>query len=303
MKEKRSLKGDIILILAAIVYGSGLVAQKNGNDLGPLSFTVIRFLLGGIVLLPIAVFSYRTKDEADRGIKPKDMVKPVTIMAALLLFSVIAQQYGLIHSTVGKVGFITALYVILTPIIGVIFLKRKISGWTWGAALISVVGFYLISLSGGIENFSKGDALILLVALAMSFYVYAIEYFAPKADPFVFTSMLFIITALLCTPFALIFESITMADIKENMGAVLYAGLGTCAAGYTLQMIGQKYVESERATIILSLEALFSLFAGMIILKEMLSVKEYLGCALIFTAVIIAETKGSKKPNDDKNKL
>ncbi len=294
MNEKRSLKGDIILILSAIIYGSGLVAQKSGNDLGPFTFTAIRFMLGGVVLIPIAVFSYRWKSETDRGMKPAEMVKPIVLIAALLLFSVITQQYGLMYSTVGKAGFITSLYVIITPIVGVILLRRKISGRIWFAALVSVAGFYLISLNGGIEKLNVGDGLLLLAAASMSFYLYAIEYFAPKADAFVFTSMLFIITSILCLPFSFVFDLWSLAGISENIGAILYAGFGTCAAGYTLQMVGQRYVESERAIILLSTEALFSLFAGMVILKEMLSLKEYIGCALIFTAVIIAETKGNK---------
>lgn len=309
MRDKKSIKGDVILILSAIIYGSGLVAQKSGNDLGPFAFTAIRFLLGGVVLLPIAIFSYRWKSEEDRGMKPREMLKSIIIIAALLLFSVITQQYGLLYSTVGKAGFITSLYVIITPIVGVIFLKRKISNRIWAAALISILGFYLISLNGGIEELNAGDGLLLLAAASMSFYLYAIEYFAPKADAFVFTSMLFIITALICFPFSFIVDTWSLTGIKENIWAILYAGFGTCAAGYTLQMIGQRYVESERATILLSTEALFSLFAGMIILSEMLSAKEYAGCALIFAAVIIAETKEKKRhyvnnpgeKNDEKN--
>lgn len=288
----KRFKGDILLIIAALVYGSGLVAQSEGNTLGPWTFSATRFLIGAAVLFPLALFvrSKKTPEEKAQEMTVKEMLPGVLIVAADLVLMVICQQYGLIYTTVGKAGFITSLYVIGVPIAGLIILKRKIRKRVWIAAIISVIGFYFISLTGGFEALSKGDILLLIGACTCVVFVYLMEYFAKRAEACMFTCLQFFFTGLFCLPGALIFEDTTFEMIREAWAPVLYAGIGICAAGYTLQMIGQKYVPSERATILLSMESLFSLFSGMILLNEALSVREYIGCALIFFAVILAET-------------
>ena len=288
----KRFKGDILLIIAALVYGSGLVAQSEGNVLGPWTFSATRFLLGSMVLLPIALIvrSKKSPEERAQEMTVKEMLPGVLIVAADLVLMVICQQYGLIYTTVGKAGFITSLYVIGVPIAGLIFLRRKIKPRIWIAALISVVGFYFISLTGGFEALNRGDLMLLIGAGTCVVFVYLMEYFSKRADACMFTCLQFLFTGLFCIPGALILEDCTPEMMKDALIPILYAGIGICAAGYTLQMIGQKYVPSERATIILSTESLFSLFSGMLILHEALSIREYIGCALIFIAVLLAET-------------
>ena len=288
----KRFKGDLILIIAAFVYGSGLVAQSEGNMLGPWTFSATRFLLGSLVLMPIALIVRRRKspEEREQEMTVKEMLPGVLIVAADLVLMVICQQYGLVYTTVGKAGFITSLYVIGVPIAGLIFLRRKIRPRIWIAAMISIIGFYFISLTGGFEALNKGDLLLLIGAGTCVVFVYLMEYFAKKADASTFTCLQFLFTGLFCLPGAIIFEDCTMDMMKAAIVPILYAGIGICAAGYTLQMIGQKYVPSERATILLSTESLFSLFSGMLLLHEALSLREYIGCALIFAAVLLAET-------------
>lgn len=288
----KRFKGDILLIIAAFVYGSGLVAQSAGNSLGPWTFSATRFLIGSAVLLPVAYFVRKNRDPEEKAkeMTVREMLPGVLIVAADLVLMVICQQYGLIYTTVGKSGFITSLYVIGVPIAGLIFLRRKIRKRVWIAAVISVIGFYFISLTEGFGALNKGDALLLIGAGTCVVFVYLMEYFAKRAEACTFTCLQFLFTGLFCIPGALIFESSTAEMFREAIVPILYAGIGICAAGYTLQMIGQKYVPSERATILLSTESLFSLFSGMIVLHEALSVREYIGCALIFAAVILAET-------------
>ena len=288
----KRFKGDIILVIAAFVYGSGLVAQSEGNALGPWTFSATRFLIGAAVLLPLAVYmrSKKSPEEKSQEMSVKEMLPGVLIVAADLVLMVICQQYGLIFTTVGKAGFITSLYVIGVPIAGLLFLKRKIRKRVWIAAVISVIGFYFISLTGGLEALSKGDILLLIGACTCVVFVYLMEYFAKRAEACMFTCLQFFFTGLFCLPGALIFEEQTAGMFRDALWPILYAGIGICAAGYTLQMIGQKYVPSERATILLSTESLFSLFSGMVLLQEALTVREYIGCALIFIAVILAET-------------
>ncbi|MBQ5440847.1 MAG: DMT family transporter [Firmicutes bacterium] len=293
----KKYKGDIILIIAALVYGSGLVAQSEGNSLGPWTFSALRFLLGTLVLLPIALYvrSKKSPEEKAQEMSVKEMLPGVLIVALDLVLMVICQQYALIYTTVGKAGFITSLYVIGVPIAGLLFLKRRIRKRIWIAAIISVIGFYFISLTGGFEALNRGDLLLLIGAGTCVVFVYLMEYFAKRAEACMFTCLQFLFTGLFCIPGALIFESCTMEMVSEAIIPILYAGIGICAAGYTLQMIGQKYVPSERATILLSTESLFSLFSGMLLLHEALSLREYVGCALIFFAVLLAETGGQKE--------
>ena len=293
----KKYKGDIILIIAALVYGSGLVAQSEGNSLGPWTFSALRFLLGALVLLPIALYvrSKKSPEEKAQEMSVKEMLPGVLIVALDLVLMVICQQYALIYTTVGKAGFITSLYVIGVPIAGLLFLKRRIRKRIWIAAIISVIGFYFISLTGGFEALNRGDLLLLIGAGTCVVFVYLMEYFAKRAEACMFTCLQFLFTGLFCIPGALIFESCTMEMVSEAIIPILYAGIGICAAGYTLQMIGQKYVPSERATILLSTESLFSLFSGMLLLHEALSLREYVGCALIFFAVLLAETGGQKE--------
>jgi len=300
--RKIELKGAAILILAAAVYGSGLVAQKAGMDsLGPFAFSALRFLLGAAALVPLMLIIEKrsTPEQKAERLSGKPLVIGCFICAVDLVFMVASQQIGLPYTTVGKAGFITSLYVILTPIAGVLFLKRKISHRVWVAAVMAVIGFYLLSLTGGMTSLNFGDGLMLIAAVSCTIYVYLMEYFSVKAEPVKFTMLQFLFTGGICAIFAIIFETTTMQDVINELAPILYAGLGICAIGYTLQMIGQKYVESSRATILLSSESLFSLFSGMIYYHELLSVREYIGCALIFSAIILTEIKINNKKDTE----
>ena len=290
-------KGDFILIMAALFYGSGLVAQSKGNDLGPWTFTALRFLVGAVILIPVIFFIQRRKTEEEKASEYsiRQMLPGAFWIGAALVFMVLSQQYALLYTTVGKAGFISSLYVIGVPIAGVIFLHRKISSRVWVAAVISVIGFYFISLSGGFDALNKGDVILLGTALSCVVYFYTIEYFSTRADPFLFTMLQFLATGLLSLIGSLIFELEAWSRVSDHIGMIVYTGTFVCAIGYSLQMIGQKYVPSERATILLSTESLFSLFSGLIILHEVLHFSEYLGCALIFIAVILVETNGNNE--------
>jgi len=292
-------KGDLILILAAFVYGSGLVAQSEGNALGPWTYSSLRFLLGAIVLIPVVLITQKRKPEEvkKKELTFKQILPGCFIVALDLVLMVITQQNGLIYTTVGKAGFITSLYVVGVPLVGVLIFRRRIPKHVLLAAVIAVIGFYFVSLTEGIGDINRGDLLMLISSLTCVVFVYLMEYFAPKADASMFTMMQFAFTGLMCLPGALIFEDTTISMIADNLGAVLYGGIGICAMGYTLQMIGQKFVPPERASIILSLESIFSLLSGMVILNEMLSIREYIGCALIFVAVILSEIRGK---NDER---
>lgn len=288
------IKGDLLLILAAFIYGSGLVAQKAGmNNLGPFTFTAIRFIIGGLALLPVVYIMEKHKSEEKRNseLTLRQMMPGCFISGINLVIGVLAQQYGLPLTTVGKAGFITGLYVILTPIAGVVILHKKIEIRIWIAAVIAVAGFYFLSLSSGFGMLNKGDGFMLIAAISCTFFVYTMEHFARRADAVKFTAFQFLATGIICIPGSLILETTHWTDIQMGIIPLLYAGLGICAMGYTFQMIGQKYVESSRATVLLSSETLFSLFSGMLYYNERFTTKEYIGCVLMFTAIILAESQ------------
>ena len=295
--RKSDFKGDLFLIIAAFIYGSGLVAQKAGMEyLGPFGFTAIRFLIGAVILVPVTIYARRclTEEERSEQLSFREMLPGGIISGINVLAGVICQQYGLPLPSVGKAGFIWSLYVIMVPIVGRLFLHRKISGRIWFAALIAVAGFYLMSMTNGIEALSRGDILMFITAMTLTAYVYTMDHFSSRAEPTTFICIQFFASGLGAVPFALFLErSTTMADITACFWPLMYAGVVLCALGYTLQMIGQKTVESTRATIILGLESLFSLLSGLVFYHEHLLPKEYLGCLLIFIAVLIAETQKS----------
>ncbi len=304
-------KGNIFLLLAAVVWGLGLVSQQAGMDhLGPLSFTAVRCTIGGISMLPLVWFLGNSKgaenqhDPAD----PKNQCSPAdpkktekaselatikaSIICALALTSLILfQQYGLLFTSVGKAGFITALYILLTPVSGCLLLKKPAAKNTWIAVAIALVGMYFLCLTGGIDGINLGDLIMILAAVASTTHIHVVDHFVTKADPVKLSCYQFIAVGLICLIPALIFEGdmLTWENIKLSAIPILYAGLASCAMGYTLQAVGQKYTEPNTASLLLSMETVFALMAGWLILGEVLAPREYLGCAIMLCAIIIAQ--------------
>ena len=302
---RTDIRGDAIIIGAALVYGTGLVAQSSGNSMGPWSFASAGFLLGAAALFPVMLYHRIKKSTAERAKDRsiREMAPGALAVAAVLVICVITQQYGLIYTSVGKAGFITSLYVIEVPIAGLFLFKRRLSWRIWIAAAISMTGLYFVSITEGIESVNSGDVLLLITSFSYVAYMYQMEHYAKDSDPLTFTLLTTFFTGLMCLPCAVVFEDCTYDMLKEAIVPVLYAGIVIHAVGYTLQMTGQKYVPAERATVLLSMESLFSLFAGMIILDESLSLREYFGCALIFVAVMLAVTNKSEKDSGSTDSL
>ncbi len=298
-------KGNIFLILAAIVWGLGLVSQQAGMDyLGPLSFTAVRCTLGGISMLPLVWFMSCKKNNKTETAMPeaadsKTLSKPTelatikaSIICALALTSLIlCQQYGLLFTSVGKAGFITALYILLTPVSGFFLLKKHVAKQTWVAVAIALVGMYFLCLTEGIDGINVGDLIMILAAIAATTHIHVVDHFVTKADPVKLSCYQFIAVGIMCLIPAMIFEGdmLTWANIKLSAIPILYAGLASCAVGYTLQAVGQKYTEPNTASLLLSMETVFALMAGWLILGEVLAPREYLGCAIMLCAIIIAQ--------------
>lgn len=286
----KNTKGTIFLLLAALVWGCGLVAQKAGmSHLGPFAFTAIRCTLGGVIMLPLISILNKSKssEPKDKATTKRTLLGAACCSIALTSL-ILFQQFGLPHTTVGKAGFITALYILITPIMG-IFLGKRAPRSLWVGVAVGLVGMYMLCLYNGFSGFTFGDLMMLLASVAAAAHIHVIDHFVETVDPVKLSAYQFIITGLICIIPAIIFETVTWNAIIDCLIPILYAGIFSCAVGYTCQVVGQKYVDPSLSSLLLSLETVFSLFAGWLIFDEVLATNEYIGCGLMFIAILIAQ--------------
>lgn len=288
-------KGTVFLLIAAAIWGFALIAQKEGMaHLGAFSFTAIRCLLGGISMLPLVyVLGKKSSSSVSGSNEAGQASEKLSWKAALqcgffLTCLMLLQQFGLPYTSVGKAAFITALYIPITPILERLT-GKKVSRYVWISAGIALVGMYLLCFTGGLEGFNVGDACMLGAAFAASLQMLAVDKWVKQVDPVKLSSYQFIVTGLICLPLALIFETITWEAIEATAVPILYAALCSCGLGYTFQVIGQKYTSAGRTAILLSMETVFSLFAGMLFYQEVMSLIEYVGCGVMFLAVLLSQ--------------
>lgn len=297
MKKKVISAGE--LFLTALIWGVAFVAQSVGMDyIGPYTFNCVRFLIGGLVLIPLILFSRKRKNSSNQTEEEKQSYQKNTIIGGIIcgLFLCSAssfQQMGIVQTTVGKAGFITALYIIIVPILG-IFLHKKLTPILITSALIAVAGFYLLCISGQV-SINRGDILILICALLFSIHILVIDHFSPKGDCVAISCIQFFVSAFLSGIMMFFFEKPQMSQILAAYIPILYAGVMSCGVAYTLQIVGQRDTDPTVASLILSLESVFSALAGWVILKQILSTKELIGCGLVFLAVILAQLPSKKR--------
>lgn len=291
------IKNGIMLVLTAFIWGTAFVAQSVGMDyLGPFTFNGVRSLIGGAALLPCIWLFQKGKGKAtekpSRGAR-KELIAG-GIACGLLLFAASSlQQIGIQYTTAGKAGFITAFYIVIVPVLG-IFLHKKINGKVWGAVAIALAGLYFLCIT---EKFAvgKGDILIFLCALVFSIHILVIDYFSPKVDGVKMSCIQFFVCGIVSLPPMFFTETPKIGAIVEGWAPLLYAGVLSCGVAYTLQIIGQKNVNPAVASLILSLESCFSVLAGWMVLGEKLSMRESVGCVLMFGAIILAQLPDRKK--------
>ena len=291
------IKNGIMLVLTAFIWGTAFVAQSVGMDyLGPFTFNGVRSLIGGAALLPCIWLFQKGKGKAtekpSRGAR-KELIAG-GIACGLLLFAASSlQQIGIQYTTAGKAGFITAFYIVIVPVLG-IFLHKKINGKVWGAVAIALAGLYFLCIT---EKFAvgKGDILIFLCALVFSIHILVIDYFSPKVDGVKMSCIQFFVCGIVSLPPMFFKETPKIGAIVEGWAPLLYAGVLSCGVAYTLQIIGQKNVNPAVASLILSLESCFSVLAGWMVLGEKLSMRESVGCVLMFAAIILAQLPDRKK--------
>ena len=293
MKNNRFC-GSILLTLTALIWGTSFVAQSVSNNyIGSFTFNAIRFLIGGIVLIPIIFTVNKFNKKDDKIDKKHDLFLGGFLCGIALFIASTLQQFGISSTSVGKAGFITALYIVIVPFLGV-FLKKKLSFKTCISILISIIGLYLLCVK---ENFSigKGDILVLCCAFFFAIHILLIDYFSSKIDNVKLSSIQFFVAAILSIIFMCIFENPKLSSILSAWFPILYAGILSCGVAYTLQIIGQKNTDPTIASLLLSLESVFATISGWLILGQSLTFRELIGCILVFTAIILAQLPNKKK--------
>lgn len=290
-------KNTFLLLLTAFIWGVAFVAQSVGMDyVGPLTFNASRFIIGAIFLIPCIAFLDKLKEKenqaACKNIPAAPQNKKVLITGGICCGIAIAaastlQQYGIAYTTVGKAGFITALYIVIVPVLG-IFLKRKPRLIIWFSVLLALVGLYFLCMTDSL-SFSKGDTLVLLCAFVFSLHIMIIDHFSPMVDGVRMSCIQFAVAGVLCGIPALIFEHPTFSSLIAAWAPILYAGILSCGVAYTLQIVAQKNYDPTVASLLLSLESVFSVLAGWVILHQALSPREIFGCVLVFIAIILVQ--------------
>lgn len=293
-------KGNIALLITALIWGSGFIAQKLGMAyLEPFTFNGLRQCIASIILVPLMIHTARTSglysrkkssaEEVER--RKRDLLAGSIICGILMALGTNLQQIGLVTVSAGKSGFITAIYIVLVPLIGILVGERS-SIKTWICIIMAMIGFGFLSLKGDMEGTSIGDWLTLLSAVFFSMQIVAVSRYVTKSNAIILSTMQMMISGILSIICMFLFETPTMEALHSSAVPLLYSSIVPTAIGFTLQIVGQKYTSPAVASLILSLEAVFSAILGVIVLSEHMVLREWFGCVLIFAATILAQLPG-----------
>lgn len=295
MKNKRML-GNILLMITALIWGTAFVGQRVGMDyIEPITFGAARMALAALAVWLVALIIDKVNAGKPTGMSPEEekTYKKNTVVGGIWcgLFLTAAssfQQMGLVYTTAGKGGFITAMYMLIVPIISALLFKRKNSWLVWVAVIMGVFGMYLLSIKDEFK-LGKGDALVLVCAFLFSGHILCCDYFVQKGDPIKISAMQFTVTAIISTVIALLVEEPSVEKIKSAAIPILYCGLMSGGLGFTLQIVAQKFTDPTVASLIMSLESVFAVMAGAILLHERMTTRELIGCAIMFLAIVLVQ--------------
>ena len=296
MKHKST--NNFLLALTALIWGSAFVAQSVGMDyLGPCAFTATRNFIGCVALLPVIALASRLRsgaqpEEAAPAPGKKALFGWGAACGLLLGGATLLQQAGMQTASAGKAGFLTALYIVIVPVLG-IFLGRRPGLKVWMGVVLALVGAYLLSVKGG-AGIASGDLLVIASAVVFSLHILVIDSVPAGVDGVRLSCVQFLVAGVFALVLALFLESFTWRDILSAWVPLLYTGVVSSGVGYTLQILGQRTVNPTVASLILSLESVFAALAGWAILGQALSLRELFGCALVFVAVILAQLPSKK---------
>lgn len=301
--KKLQVRNTFLLFLTAFIWGTAFVAQSVGTGyVGPFTFNCARSLIGGVALIPCIWFLGRIAPMKKQKLQESKDKKPLLtggiLCGILLCLASNFQQMGIAYTTVGKAGFITAFYIIIVPILG-LFLKKKCALTVWIGVVLALAGLYFLCIT---EEFSigKGDALVFICALLFSIHILVIDHYTELVDGVKMSCIQFFVCGILSGILMFLFENPQISDIIAAWQPILYAGVLSCGVAYTLQIVGQKGINPTIASLILSLESVISVLAGLVVLQQRLSKREVVGCILMFGAIILAQLPHKKGKEEQK---
>jgi drug/metabolite transporter (DMT)-like permease len=274
-------KYNLLLVFTAMIWGSAFVAQKSGGTIGGFTYNGIRTLLGGLVLIPVYFLLRKNKE------MKSSIIGGIFCGLALFIASNL-QQFGINNTSASKAGFITSLYAIIVPFLSV-FLHKTIRPIVWLSVVISLIGLYLLNYSAEGLSINIGDIQLMLCALAFAFQILIIDHYSDHVNGVLMSATQFIVSGILSIVCMFLFEKPEINAILASWWPIVYAGVFSSAIAYTLQIVGQRYVPPTEASLIFCLESVFSLLAGTIFLHERMKVINYIGCLLIFIAVVLSQ--------------
>ncbi|MBR2524638.1 MAG: DMT family transporter [Clostridiales bacterium] len=288
--QRSSFKGIILLLMTALIWGVSFVAQSVGSDvIGPFTYNGVRTLMGGMLLTVFVLIR-----DISAGVSVKKIFNKKLIIRGIILGSIFTvasnvQQFAFSDSTAGKIAFITALYIFFVPIIG-LFMKKKIHPLIWVCIFMAGIGLYLLSVKDGdFSRINTGDILALICGFCFAFHIIFIDRFASDSDGVKLSALQFLFAGSVTVILMFIFEKPALSGIENAMVPLLYSGIMSCGVAYTFQIIGQKYTSPVVASLLMCLESVFAVIAAAILIKEIPSLREGIGCAVMFIAIILSQ--------------
>ncbi len=306
--KTQQIRNSLILLLTAFIWGVAFVAQSVGMDyVEPFTVNCVRSLIGAVVLVPCIFLLDKINPQRDQASQALDLAgqkenKKKLIKGGVLCGVVICvasnlQQFGISYTTVGKAGFITALYIVIVPILG-LFFRKKCSPAVWLGVVLAVFGLYFLCMTEGF-SVQLGDFLVFLCALAFSVHIMVIDHFTQLVDGVKMSCIQFLVCGVISGICMFLFENPNISSILAAWQPILYAGVLSCGVAYTLQIVGQKGMNPTVASLILSLESVISVLAGLVLLGQKLSGREVAGCVFMFAAIILAQLPASKRAAEE----
>ena len=298
MKDRRIL-GNALLILTAMIWGTAFVFQRTGMErIEPITFNAARMALAaaavGIVsAIPTAAEAKHLSGRSTSEIKAyrKNTVIGGICCGSVLAAASIFQQMGIVYTTAGKAGFITAMYMLLVPVIGFVFLGKRNSWIVWLSVLIGVVGMYLLCMTEGFR-LTRGDTLVCICAVLFSVHILCCDHFVQIGNPIRISAIQFAACTVISAAAALVLEQPSLEKIVSAAVPILYCGLISGGVGYTLQIVAQKYTDPAIASLLMRLASVFAVIAGALLLSERMRPRELMGCVIMFVAIVLVQIRG-----------
>ena len=287
----RQLIGSLILLIVAVIWGTAFAFQRMGTGvIGPMTFTASRMTLSAVAVGFVS-FLIKDPDMADAAgssARRRDTLTGGVLCGLFLVSATLFQQIGIAYTTAGKAGFITALYILLVPIISTVFLRKPSSWIVWIAVLLGLAGMYLLCMTEGF-SLARGDALVCVCAMLFTGHILCCDRFAGRGNPVRISAIQFVTASVVSWTLAFIFETPSIEAIRSALVPILYCGLASGGIGYTLQIVAQRFTNPTVASLLMSFESVFAVLGGAVLLHERMSTRELLGCMVMFIAIIVVQ--------------